>query len=558
MSGHHFLAQVISRLLGEYVKHLTILLLLLSFSLGLKAQVLVIQFSDTHSIYENVEAFVYSINREIKKFKVRYPTGKLAFLHSGDISGPSMHTHFDMGTTNYDVMRGLVGDSFFAITMGNHDGIDWNFETFIEQQKAFEKMMTKGQGKDWRMLCANVSSLRDASDDLYRPYQDLVTESGHKLRVVGLVLDQLTLYNSGIDDYLDVQPMLEASKKQMIKAKADGVGRVIFSAHEEIENMKKFESGLSDWLATRPELRSIKMDLMFAAHDHKVLVHPGKRARIVDSGTGYNHFSTTILDEDLEIISKPKHFSVHDDLPSKRVMNSYLSPEARQVVKLANKQIVLSSEKNKVVVGRNPIDIAARIEVKKAPHEGGIAVANSLREWGKASMNQQQLSSVEGHLGFVNSGSFRSNEIIPKGDLTFGQVNSINSYTSDAKLFLLKGEHIQKMYREVREFLPMGEHSPQLSWNLKEYPLGSKILFFRNSTTGSWSELDPTKTYSLALGHWLGKNGFKLPAFDAAFATGEEIVPKLRAINEVIAKYLPSVLEKDGVKIQKFCKDLLK
>jgi 2',3'-cyclic-nucleotide 2'-phosphodiesterase (5'-nucleotidase family) len=407
------------------------------------ADILIFQSSDNHSEYGEIPNYVKSTSALARQFQAANPGAPVLHLVNGDLAGPSQWTNFEKGALNYYVLAQLGRHYPVVLNLGNHEAFDFIGETgnsLFRQQLLRYKKRTGGVVRN-----ANVEP-GAAGSDLFEPFEDLVSPSGKKIRVVGLVLDQLFSYSTysttaPTQIINRVIPMLEEAKAQLRRAAVDGVPTVIFQCHEAFLITQEMLQRLLEWKATQPELAGVDVPTVFAAHDHEV--HNGKvgETMLIDSGSIYE-YTQVVLDDDGRVKSfehmsraRQKEFAANNDL----------LPGEKLAVRATEKVLTAVMKLNAGVIASPIAEFTeTRTELKQARQPLGIKLASAMVDWARDVLKAEG-TQVAGVLAMYNSGTYRGTKPVAAGDLTLGQLKQMYPFPGKAVLVLVPGSRAQEM-----------------------------------------------------------------------------------------------------------------
>lgn len=547
----------------NYFRYFIVLFLFTSYFSH--ASVLIIEASDLHSEYANAVAFYKVALEKRADFLQKNPGGQIVWLLNGDTAGISTFTDRDRGALSFKIFSQMAIRDHLVVVQGNHDGFDFNLETYQKQIKDFvENERSLKPGRQFHILSANIKTNKKAAAAVnihkyFAPYYDLV-DQGHKIRIVGMITPSLQDYIAYTikDSISKVSPLLPLAQQQLVVANKENVSRVIFSIHESHPIVEDFSIELSKWVKANkynfPGIENIKIDLIYAGHDHQTrndLLTNG--TRIIDSGSDYRYISFTEIDERNTVLDSDV-LEIAKQIPNKR---SRYPKNAKKALKRLKHELAVVETINQTPLGHTDhlID-ARRAELAKAPHITGVAIADSLKMWAQEYIKSDFKLNMLGKFknlpleneifGFFNSKSLRSNEVYPSDNFNLGQVKNMRAYADPAFIYLMKGEDILKIFKEIRQSRlkdtikdVFPEHTPQTSSNLVEAEEYELKIFTKDGTTRS---IVKEAYYFTAFDDFLGKQGFGTKAFSEAMKTSHRLYPKDALMQNILGKHFLKAL----------------
>lgn len=507
------------------------------------ANIRIYRSSDIHSDYDKTEGYVKTTAALTQEFLAQDPKGTVVHLVNGDIAGMGDWTYHDRGGTTYKIFGDLAKDHRLIVNLGNHEAFDYRGQAgndlFKKQVRDLIRIAKKTEkNANFKITTANLD-LTWIGKRLFKPYEDLTSNTGAKLRVVGLVLDDFYKYsaydpNAKYQAFRNVTSMLDVAKEQILQSRADGIDAVILMFHEEYQLVTQLTAQILEWKKSQPDLANLKIPVVVAAHDHLMKIVPVGETTVIDSGSNFQ-FSMIDLDDNLNL-KEVRQFDTKDQAA---FMNfSVLTKNEKKAIERAKKEkhLVLT-DLAKIILGKTEGFSDTRVELKQGRRALGTKMAETLRDWAIQELSDQNIL-VKDVVAFWNSGTYRMNKAIPKGHIT--KLTTFQIYPSPfpSYIYVMKGAQVQRIFEALRRYgSSKNEFTPQTSANLTE------------SETHQLPMLETGSDYALALDSWLGVNGFELPEIEEIFKNSRKIETKEINILDVLEKYLPKHLESEELEV---------
>ena len=373
--------------MNALMKILYTITLIFLLQLQVFADIPFIQTSDSHSAYDKVERLILYSHYLHQKYKTKLNLDNMYLIHSGDLSGASEWTDFDKGKILYDVKMSYY--SQLALTMGNHDGMDYDSSDVAEADRYFTQETKEFIKKNkTALLGANIRIKDSKYKNFFQPSVDFLLDEVKKtkVRVVGLVFAEFTGFiNSGMPGVADeTVAMFEEAKKQIeMAAKDTSIKRVIFSCHERYAPVEELSKEIFEWKKLHPEYSHIKTDLYFSAHDHERVFKRLESGYIINSGYQMEAMTFFVLDSEGNFSHKPEQviFNEVDEVKLQQIKLSWRNKLPVQTIKeldeleLLMKKVILD---NKIILEKNvPIIPYTRSDLKAGRHILGMALSDS-------------------------------------------------------------------------------------------------------------------------------------------------------------------------------------
>lgn len=260
-------------------------------------EILIIQSSDQHSSYRRLPQFLRSIEILSRDFQEEYPKGQLILLINGDFSAHDNNFWIkkEKGNFGYEILSQLAQKYLVLYTFGNHDAFDW------KDSRLFLDQMTKLKESGAHLLAANVSFHPDYQY-LFNSFVDIPLSKNRMIRFSGFTFP-----------YLKENLFLKKLKGPKVISDITHIKKALSEIIDEANNDSNVHALiLGMHLATR-QVKSIisklgpgekrKLNIVFAAHDHKHLFVTDGQTHIIDSGS-YFDFSAIILNDRGRVVSK--------------------------------------------------------------------------------------------------------------------------------------------------------------------------------------------------------------------------------------------------------------
>lgn len=488
------------------------------------AALLILQSSDHHGEYTRIEAYLRKSLMLRENFLRAHPNGKVVHILNGDIVGHNLWTRDDQGYLGYEMMAAISkidpeGRDEVIATLGNHDFFDWlgarGNGLFLEQTRELRASFRPGVSFRW-----NVANLRPTalSAEFPTSYQDVVAPGG-TIRFVGVVLDEFfeaSRYAQFAEPQLfeSVQSSLSAIQREVRRAAADGVSKVVVVAHNSFRRIPPLREALEEWMKSAGLPIEVEIPLYIAGHDHQHHIRRRDSAWLVDSGRSYD-FTAIELDDNLKVataqgfswgaLEQAPFFS--GPLPAP--LDSYL-----EKVQLSESLLRWQYQE---IIGH----VRAVPEFKKHLRTARVGLGNDLcdaiRAWALRLVAAHDAKRV---FAFMNSFTYRLRAEIPEGLIKRETVAGIYPLGGQVALYRVTGAEMQALFRSLRQYIidlfSKGSYSPQMSSNLTE----GEHLELKSTEEG---ELVADESYYLALDPQLAENGYSLPEWHAILRPEKKI-----------------------------------
>lgn len=529
-------------LLRQFFAVFTVALWLLSPAF---AQTLVIQYSDSHSQYDNINYFYRSVLSWCETFRKRHPNGTILIIANGDISGASLWAQRDAGEANHRVLTLLSQRYHLVNVLGNHDSFDFVGSVYESGMQPNTLVLRHGShlvsnlgGK--KILASNLTPTSAASH-LYGRYQDIPLPSKEVLRVIGFITPNM-IASSAYDTQSPLQliervnPLLETAKFELMEAASDGIKLVILAFHEELSFLQSVLEQLYLWKEREPKLQSMKILFAAAGHDHFVANEVIRNIPLIDAGANYA-FSAISFDEKNQLQSVD-HFDLKRQVTQSDLNEVSLnSLESDFLISLTSEVDSIRFE-NSRSYGKVAGTAQTKRDLELAQHELGYAISNSVRDWAKEVLEIEQHGlSLEGVVGFYNSTSYRNEKPISNGELLKSTTVEMAPFDAESKAFVMRGQDILNMFRSLRMLRERKKnYAPQISSNLREVSdYGLEIL----GVDGLWAPLREEAFYGIGMDYFLSRGGYRLPDFLAALSNAVYTAQTQLLTREILGRYLP-------------------
>lgn len=439
----------------------------------------IIQASDLHSQYNHTLPFLRAVDQLRAEFRARHPDGISILLLNGDVSGPSEWTELDRGETFYRMMSHFSNlFEGFAFTMGNHDGWSFTHDSPLEGNRLFahqaEMALRHFAGNSrhsGQHTTANLI-LNPDGEKFFRPFVDVALPRGERIRIVGLVGDDI-LSHSSYDPNTHPNPIrslrsgFETAKEEILRAAENGIERLVFMAHEGSRNLETWIPQLRQWQRNHADarVRALRLPVFFAAHTHLVVSKDVAGVPLFESGSRYQ-FAEVILSEDGSLQSH--RFFDYAEQKDLSARNRRPSPALEKALAIIEPVIDEMTRINSRIVFESEGMDAVRKDLRAGPHWFGTALANALREAALRLAEEQGLEIREA-FGLFSSSAFRRDEGIGRRAVTVGDLKSFHPLPKEITFVLVTGRQLRRLVGALRQAgHEANEYSPQLSSNLIE------------------------------------------------------------------------------------------
>jgi 2',3'-cyclic-nucleotide 2'-phosphodiesterase (5'-nucleotidase family) len=527
--------------------------------------VLVLQYSDSHSRYDRVVAFLGLMRKRIAEFHKQFPDGDVLLIANGDISARSAYS-YDEGWLNIRLLKHLSKDIPAVWVLGNHEALDWRGVDGRRLYIAQMKYLTQGSVNSRNPrdppqfpsrsgvvpLAANLRPAPAFAAHL-QPYRDIPILGGTKtLRIVGMTLDDFfhrAVYDQQLKPALFTginQLSLETHAQLELAAKA-GADWVIPAYHEEFEKVEALARQTSNLVARNSELRAIKIPAFFAADDHLEVEAHVEGFPVFDSGCEYV-FRSVEFSPTGQIVQQSLHRPQDLTRTDRGELHLYLRSDDHTFIREHVRTVLKEAETiHSRGLGVHYGTPDTRQDFKKHRTHLGTLMSDAFVLHGEHVAKREH--SDYGNLpvvAMVNSSTYRNEEAIERGELTIGHIIKMNPYFEEAQTFVISGEYFQNVYSAMRAYRARDNvYTPQISSNLVESPTPEapyQLLIF---VDGKWRLLKDIPRLIFVAQHWIAENGYSIPALDALMEA-DRIEPDNQVLElEILEKYLPQAISND-------------
>ena len=449
-------------------------------------EIIILHFNDVYNLKEREKEPVGGAARFITAAE-QYKDKNPLVLFSGDIFSPSKLA---------SIMKGKQMLPFFdnfkidVSCVGNHD-LDFGIERFITLKNKCQ----------FPWLLTNVFETKTAEDGQKVVIAEcldhvILDHSGVKIGVIGLAeadwLDCLPGLDE--DDFL-YEDFIESAKKWNQKLRDQGCELVIALTHMRMPNDKKLAEAV-------PEL-----DLILGGHDHcsdVVGIHGNMLAK---SGTDFREFSIITMtvhadqatidsEPETSIVNKDKHLIARHK--KVEITKEFAPHEGLQ--KTIDEYWVELDKKLEHVAGYTALDFDARFtSIRTIETNVGNFVADAVRFTNKTDCC------------LLNSGCFRTDEIIPTGILKWRDIDTLFPIQDEVVVIRIKGEDLLKALENGVSATPKLEGKfPCISGIRMKYDTSKPAMERILECEVNGEPLDKAKSYTLTTKSFLydGKDGY--------------------------------------------------
>ncbi|XP_005099801.1 mannosylglucosyl-3-phosphoglycerate phosphatase [Aplysia californica] len=389
-------------------------------------------------------------------------------LFSGDALNPSLMSIFLKGDQMIPVLNGLGVD---AAVYGNHDfdfGVD-HLEEFADQCK-------------FPWLLSNVKDMVN-NEPLARGETYLMIEhAGIKIGIIGLVeeewIDTLSTLDPEDMTFID---FVEAGRNLGGILRRMGAQLVIALTHMRVPNDTRLAEEVGE------------IDIILGGHDHDYEIVKVKNKYIIKSGTDFRNMSKVTLTQnnnkgwEVEVEQVDLDSSIAED------------PDMRAIVQ---ERLVSVEEKMDEYLGWMNVEMDGRFS---AIRTGETNLGNFISDI--------ILTATKSDCALLNSGTFRSDRVHPKGEFTIRDLLTILPLMDSLVVIKVSGLQLLNALENGVSKYPVKEgRFPQVAgiafgFN-PTHPPGQRVAHELVQVQGHY--IDPEKEYRLATKEYLalGKDGY--------------------------------------------------
>ncbi|BFZ13573.1 hypothetical protein BsWGS_16611 [Bradybaena similaris] len=403
-------------------------------------------------------------------------------LFSGDALNPSLMSIFLKGEQMIPVLNEL---GVAAAVYGNHDfdfGVD-HLEDVAEQCK-------------FPWLLSNVNDMVNNEPLAQGRPQVVIEHSGIKIGIIGLVekewIDTLSTLDPADVLFSD---FVQVGRDMASDLRRSGAQLIVALTHMRVPNDEKLAQDVDG------------IDLILGGHDHDYEIIQVKDRYVIKSGTDFRNMSK------LTLIQNSKHTW---DVSVERVDLTSSIPEDAHMKKLVSEKLASVEGKMDTYLGYMNVEMDGRFSsIRTQETNLGNFITDVI------------LTATKADCALLNSGTFRSDRIHPKGEFVIRDLLTILPMVDSLVVIKITGSQLLEALENAVSKYPVKEgRFPQvagISFGFDPtHPPGKRVGHALVKVQDEY--IDPFKDYQLATKEYLalGKDGYDVFKQCPVLITAEE------------------------------------